>query len=471
MSIIYLCAMIRRIFGTITVILFLHTASMFFSGCAQIGAPSGGPKDTLPPVMIKAIPGNNQLNFSGNKIVLNFNEYIDVQDMQNNLLISPLPKNNPTISGNLKTITIKIKDTLQPNTTYNIDFGNAIKDINEANVLKNFSYTFSTGNTIDSLRLTGKVIMAETGKIDSTLLVLLYRNSPDSAVSTRRPDYISKVKGDGSFSFKNLPADVFNVYALKDGDGNKFYNSKTETFAFSDKSFNTSDNNDIALYAYAETKQQAPAAASGTSKKEKEKFLRYSNNFINGKQDILQPLELSFKNALKTFNDDSIFLCDTNFIKITNSNISIDSTRKKIIIIAAWAPDQSLLLTIPASSLEDSMGLKLSKNDTLRFVTKGNAEYGSLKLTFKNLDLSKHPLLQFMEGDNIKWKFTVTSDGWYNKMMLPGDYDVRLLYDENNNGQWDPGNYKNKLQPEKAITLPKKITIKADWENEQDIEL
>jgi hypothetical protein len=462
--------MIRSLLGIFFLALCCQVLSTLISGCAQIGAPTGGLKDTLPPVLVKAVPENNQLNFTGNKIVLNFNEYIEVQDLQNNLLISPFPKNNPSISGNLKTITIKIKDTLQPNTTYNIDFGNAIKDINEGNVMKDFSYVFSTGNNIDSLRLSGKVIMAETGKIDSTLLVLLYRNAPDSAVTSRKPDYVSRVKGDGSFSFKNLPSDEFNVYALKDGDGNKYYNSKTEIFAFSDNSFNTKNNNDILLYAYAEAKQQN-SVASGVSKKEKDKSLRYGTNFINGKQDLLQSLELSFKNALKTFNADSILLSDTNFIKVTNANILLDSNRKKIIINTSWKADASYILTIPAETIEDSMGLRFAKNDTIRFMSKANADYGSLKLTFKNIDLSKHPLLQFMEGENIKWKFSVSSNEWFNKMMLPGDYDVRLLYDENNNGQWDPGNYTNKLQPEKAIVIPKKISIKADWENEQDIEL
>lgn len=463
--------MIRNFLGIFVSVLCFQILSVFISGCAQIGAPTGGPKDTLAPVLVKATPENNQLNFAENKIVLSFNEYIEVQDLQNNLLISPFPKNNPVISGNLKTITIKIKDTLQPNTTYNIDFANAIKDVNEGNILKNFNYTFSTGNNIDSLRLSGKVIMAETGKVDSTLLVLLYRNAPDSAVTSRRPDYISKVKGDGGFSFKNLPADDFKVYALKDGDGNKYYNSKTEMFAFNDKSFNTKNSNDILLYAFAEARQETKTTGSGASKSDKEKSLRYGSNLINGKQDLLQPLELSFKNALKKFNPDSVLLSDTNFIKIANANVSIDSSRKKIIINTEWIADAAYILRIPAETIEDSTGLKFAKSDTIHFMGKANSDYGSLKLTFKNLDLSKHPLLQFMEGDKIKWKFSVSSNEWFKKMMLPGDYDVRLLYDENNNGQWDPGNYTNKLQPEKAIVLPKKISIKADWENEQDIEL
>jgi hypothetical protein len=87
------------------------------------------------------------------------------------------------------------------------------------------------------------------------------------------------------------------------------------------------------------------------------------------------------------------------------------------------------------------------------------------------MDLTKHPLLLFMDGDNIKWKYPLLSNEWTNKMILPGEYEVRLLYDENNNGQWDPGDYSTKLQPEKAIALPQKLSIKADWENEREIVL
>ncbi|MBS1496150.1 MAG: Ig-like domain-containing protein, partial [Bacteroidetes bacterium] len=144
-------------------IVYLYSVATFSSGCAQIGAPVGGPKDSLPPVLVKANPPQNTTNFQGKKISLNFDEYLDVQDIQTNLLVSPLPKNNPRILNNLKNISIIFKDTLLPNTTYSINFGNAIKDVNEGNVLKNFSYVFSTGKIIDSLTFSGHVFIAETG--------------------------------------------------------------------------------------------------------------------------------------------------------------------------------------------------------------------------------------------------------------------------------------------------------------------
>ena len=131
--------------------------------------PTGGPKDSIPPRLVSASPTLNSTNVKGNKITLTFNEYIDLKEAQTNVLISPLPKKQPSIDFKLKTVTVKLKDTLLPNTTYSINFGNAIVDNNEGNPLKDFTYVFSTGNQIDSFTLSGKVILAETGKYDSTI--------------------------------------------------------------------------------------------------------------------------------------------------------------------------------------------------------------------------------------------------------------------------------------------------------------
>jgi len=462
--------MIKRGIIFIGIAFAFQICSLFITGCAQIGSPTGGPKDTSAPVLIKAMPLNNQTNFSGNKITLSFDEYVDLQDIQSNLLVSPSPKNNPNINSNLKTITIKLKDSLLPNTTYAINFSNAIKDINEGNILSNFVYTFSTGAYIDSLQLEGKVMMAETGKIDSTLTVLLYKNASDTDITSRRPDYISRLKGDGSFTLKNLPSGNFKIYALKDGDGNKYYNAATEPFAFFDTEINPLDsNNKIQLFAYSEKKQDLNTSSS--VKNEKEKKLKLANNFIYGKQDLLNTLQLTSNVPLQQFDADSIILMDTSFVKIKDYSINIDSSRKKISIDKKWPSNEPFNLLVFKNGLSDSSGLKLVKNDTIKFFTKSISEYGSLKITFKNIDLTQHPVLYFLEGENVKFTFDIQNENWENKMMLPGDFGLRILYDKNNNGQWDPGNYKLKLQPEISISLPEKINIKADWENEREIVL
>jgi hypothetical protein len=453
---------------TFGILFFGILLSILLVGCAQIGAPTGGPKDTLAPLLVRSIPEPGSVRFTGNKLILNFDEFIELQDIQNNLLIAPFQKNNPSVNYNLRTLTLKFKDSLLPNTTYVVNFGNAIKDINEGNVTKNFTYRFSTGDYLDSLTITGRVLLAENGKTDSSLLVMLYRNAPDSAVKTRKPDYITKLDGSGAFSFTNLPADDFSIYALKDGDGNRLYNAKTELFAFHDSIISSLKNNPIELFAYAGSK---PESATSQLKKEPEKKLRFIPQFINGKQDLLSPLELNFNNPLKDVSFDSVMICDTTFQRLEDYKISMDSTRKKLKITHTWQEDLPLYLIITPNAVTDSADQHLTKSDTLRFYTSKKSEYGSLKLRFKNLELNKHPMLLFMDGEQIKSKFELTSDEWKTELILPGEFEIRILYDENQNGIWDPGDYEQRRQPEKAISVPQKISIKANWENERDIEL
>lgn len=112
--------MVKYGFSALAVLAGYALLALITGGCAQMGYPTGGPKDSLPPVLIKATPEINTVNFSGNKITLQFNEYIDIQNIQDNLLVSPLAKKNPNVSGNLKTLVIKLRDTLKQNTTYTL---------------------------------------------------------------------------------------------------------------------------------------------------------------------------------------------------------------------------------------------------------------------------------------------------------------------------------------------------------------
>ena len=224
----------KHILFSLFIVSLLYIIGISNAGCGQVGMPTGGPKDSIPPRLVSASPALNSVNVKDNKITLTFNEYVDLKEAQTNVLISPLPKKQPAIDFKLKTVTVKLKDTLLPNTTYSINFGSSIVDNNEGNPFKNFTHVFSTGNQIDSFTLTGKVILAENGKHDSTLIAMLYRKTDDSAVQKNRPDYVARLSGDGSFTFVNLPAGSFNIYALKDNDGGKTYNSKKEMFAFAE---------------------------------------------------------------------------------------------------------------------------------------------------------------------------------------------------------------------------------------------
>ncbi|MEO8414599.1 MAG: Ig-like domain-containing domain [Ginsengibacter sp.] len=449
----------------------IYIISVLGSSCAQIVAPTGGPRDSIAPILVEATPPNGTLHFEGNRITLTYDEYIQLDSkLSENLLVSPTPKLNPNITYKFKVVTIKIRDTLEPNTTYRFDLGNSIKDLNEGNPFKDFSYVFSTGSFIDSLQFSGKVQLAETGKIDSTLLVFLYKDLDDSAVLKHKPRYITRLDSSGNFTFHNLSGGVYNLYALKDESGQKVYNHGDELFAFSDSTVNVGDSTKpVELFAYAEEKPKAKSTTTTTGSADKK--LKYTPSIENGRQDLLTPLTLEFNHKLKNFDSLKIELTDTLFNPDKSARVSIDTTGKKITLKHTWLDNTDYRLIISKDFATDTLGVALLKSDTIHFKAKREGDYGSIKINFKNLEKFKHPVLEFVLNNEIVNAFPLTSPQWSVKLFNPGDYEVRILEDRNQDGIWDPGNYHLKLQPEKVYAIPQKINIRADWENERDIEL
>ncbi len=447
------------------------------TGCANIIPPGGGPIDSFPPVLLSAIPKDSATGFTGNKIVLNFNEYVDLQNTFENVVVSPLPKNAPIITNNFRTVSVKIKDTLEPNTTYAINFGNAIRDINEGNVMKNFTYAFSTGNKLDGNTLSGKVVLAETGRIDSTLIVVLHRNADDSAVAKERPRYLAHLDGKGMFKFSYLPSGSFALYAIPN-DYSRHYDDSTKPFAFADSLIKTSDSGFVALYAYTLPKIDTARKASTNNtndkkaKEEKEKKLRIQPVMFGGKQDVLTNLEIGFNKRIKTIDTTRIILTDTNNRRMTDYAVIADTTGNRFMIAAKWPFATAYKLIVDSTALVDSTGQSLSRNDTLVFMTKKSEDYGSIRLRFANIDLTKNPVLQLVLGDKIIESVPLLQKEWYRKLFNPGEYDLRILYDKNKNGIWDPGHFFGlHRQPEIVITLDTKLSVRANWDNEKDITL
>lgn len=471
----------KRIFLFSFLIFIISQIVVLSPGCANIVPPLGGPRDSLPPRLVKSSPADSTRNFTGNKIVFTFDEFVDLQSVQENLTVSPLPRNNPNIDFRLNTITVKLKDSLEANTTYSLDFGNAIKDYNEGNILKRFTYTFSTGRYIDSLELRGKVVLAETGKTDSTLIVMLHSSPNDSAVVKEKPRYITKVESNGTFVFKNLPPKTFYVYALKDeGNTLRYFNDK-QLFAFADKPVVVSGKTDpVTLYAYA-VKQVAPAAVnlsvSPTNKiktgNNSEKRLRFQTNLINNQQDLFSEFVLSFDQPLRRFDSTRIRLyTDSVYTPVTLYSFKKDSSNKKIHLVHTWKENTSYHIILDKDFAEDSSGKKLLKTDTLSFTTKKLGDYGALKIKFRNLDIGKNPILLFVQNNIITSSFPLSSADFSQVSFFPGEYELRILYDENKNGSWTPGDFFGKhRQPEIVKPVERRISIKPAWQNEFEIAL
>ena len=203
------------------------------AACANMGRPEGGPRDELPPVYVRSNPALGQLNFSGNKITVDFDENIALDDAMNKIVVSPAQKTTPAISSNGRRVTIELRDTLQPNTTYTVDFADAVKDLNEGNVLDGFAIDFSTGETLDSLCISGMVFEAETLEPAQGMLVGVYSNLSDTAITTLPLERITKTNQLGQFTLRNLKEGTYRVFALN--DVNRDYHwDRSEDIAFYD---------------------------------------------------------------------------------------------------------------------------------------------------------------------------------------------------------------------------------------------
>jgi hypothetical protein len=452
------------------------------TGCASIVPPTGGPKDSLPPVILNVTPKDSTLNFNSKKILFNFNEFIQLNEVQKNLLVNPTPKINPILDVKLKTITVTIKDTLEENTTYALDFGNAIRDLNEGNVLRDYTYIFSTGQKLDSLKLAGKVIVAETGKTDSTLFVMLHKSLDDSAVVKDRPRYVTRVDSGGNFQFNNLAPGTFAIYALKDEGGSRRYLSKDQLFAFADSPVTSqSQKRDIILYAFTEkdtTKETTGVSKQPPAKKKgipgADRVLKMQTNLVSGGElDLLSNLELNFfPDPLRYFDSTKVLFTDEAFKPLTNYYFKKDTSNKKITLVYPWTENTRYNLVLDTAFAEDTMGRKLLKKDTISFQTKRNSDYGLVRLRFLKLPLKDHPVLQFVQGEEVKYSHVFTNNEFYAKLFLPGEYELRIVFDTNKNGVWDTGEFfKKHLQPEKVQRITRKIMVKPNWDNEIDIQL
>jgi Bacterial Ig-like domain len=431
-------------------------------------------RDTLPPVLVKSTPPDSGRNVRTNKITLEFDEYVQLQNAQQQVVISPVPKIMPLIESKLRTVTIRLKDSLEPNTTYSINFGQSLVDVDENNPMKNFTFIFSTGHVVDSGKLSGRVLMAENGKADSTLIVILYRDLSDTAVIKLKPRYFARLDKEGFFSFRYLANGKYNVFALKDADGSLHFDQPTEMIGFLDQPIEIDANSEpVKLYAFSEIGEgpRKSPSTQGTkpSTSKEDKRLHYSLNLDNNTLDILGDLQVKFDRKPTVYDTAKISLRNEKGLRVSPYKLALDSNILKI--THAWIPGTKYSLLIEKDFAEDSLGNKIIRNDTIHFETKKEADYGSLRLRLLNLDTSLQPILLFYKGDELKKSVPLRSGRIEFSKIIPGEYDIRILFDRNRNGKWDTGNFSEKLQPEIVKPRKEKLNIRANWDNEVDINL
>lgn len=475
--------------GTILSLLIL-----FLGSCANIVPPSGGPKDVTPPKLLSISPADSQLNKRVTEIVLRFDEYIVLADAATQIQISPLLPLPLTTTAHLKSVKISIPDTvLEPQTTYRISFGKAIRDLHENNEYHGQSYTFSTGSYFDSLSLNGVVINASLGLPDSAAFVLLYSaKESDSAIVQRKPAYVTHVDSRGVFSFKGLPARAFKIYALRDENANLTFDGSGEWIGFADSTVMPGSDSlgSISLYTFPEIINANDTARAGTQGVLKKFGDRKKPEFSVGirpgayvvgadtsdakkrTQDITKDLEISFGRKLKEgLHEEHIFLsADSNSMTVEMPfKIETDSILLTYKLKTAWLENTLYTLRLQKGFAVDSNGSDLLP-ERYTFRTKREEDYGKLRVHLPSKYFGEGFIFQVSTATDTVYQAAVTDSLVSLLRLAPDTYTLRIIEDKNKNGRWDAGNLFLKIQPEKVIAYPHSINLKAGWEQQIDFE-
>jgi len=513
--------------------------------CAKKGRPSGGAIDIEPPVMLKATPENYSINFTGHEIKIYFNEYVKLNDLTKQLIISPPLNIRPLITpqgGASKYVKIKIYDTLQPNTTYSFNFGKSIVDNNEGNPYPYFKYVFSTGKSIDSLKLSGSIRDAIAKTADDFVSVMLYEvdsTFTDSVVYNKTPRYITNtLDSTTSYKFENLKAGKYLLTALKEESDNYKFNQKTDKIAFK-KDFITIPNDESHELTLFKEIQNYRALKPKQERKNRIKF-RYEGEAID---DVLIKL-LSDKKIVSTITKEvdndtlqywfkpNVDLDSLNFTMIHKQEIDSFTVRmrkkvkadslsfKSISTTLVLEENYKITPSIPVTKIDNSkikildkdsvivpftssidkltsiINLEFKKeesqkyaisilpqaftdffdatNDTLNYKasTKALSAYATFKITLNNAP--KTPLIVQLVSKAGEVKYEKSGTGIYVfdfLNVIPNTYNIRVVFDDNNNKKYDTGNYLKKIQPERIAYHPEEHKVKSNWDVDEQFTL
>jgi uncharacterized protein (DUF2141 family) len=380
--------------------------------CAIIVGPQGGPKDILPPLILKETPVNKSVNFNEKKIILQFNEYIKLNDPGKEMIISPLINPAPEISVKKKSLTIQFDEKLKDQTTYTIQFGKSVSDITENNVLPDYAYVFSTGPKLDSLEISGKAKDLISNTYKENIKIMLHLNGNDSSIYKLKPEYYTKTQKEGSYVFENLHLNKYKIYALDDENGNYLFD-KGEKIAFLADSVNLKVNINLKdLNLFKENEEKIKVTDFG-SRQINKYFLSVNAPFDSMKfyHIISEDKNELVKNLKITENKDSAYFWITQ----------VTDTMKMIVDI--WGENyttDTLLINIGKKSIRAKPPAKLSIKFKNQIYTTGkmfiefnepviNTDINQMMLYIDTIKMSKTPELIFTDSSftlaELKYNF------------------------------------------------------------------
>ena len=543
------------------------TVSLFLS-CANTKPPTGGPRDTLAPVLIYADPEMGELNFKGNEIELEFDEFVEAPQLFNKLIITPTIQSKFKSSVNRRSVIIRFNEDepFEENTTYTLNFQDAIVDITEKNPTDSNRFVFSTGDYLDSLYINGKITNLMTGKVVEEATVALYNANDTLNVFEDKPLYFGKTTSNGVYSIENIKNGRYLLFAFKDQNKNLTLETNSEAYGFYGDTLNLDNSIDSLKIPIQKLNVSEIFVLSkfptgryfeinfnkaitdfkldpeinnlniSANLVDNNKKLRIYNTFetIDSLQTILtvsdsidqvaidtfyvkfqpsqrepNPLTLSVKPATNT-SIEKEFIAQLKFSKPVES-INFDSIYFRydslnVIQFTAedsieWSQhqDQALIyksLFNPADTVKNDvnqngrsenisrtsteimfnvgkgafMGVEndSSESKTLKYSFKIPEQYGSINGSIDTYYNSF--IVQLLNNRNDVVSQIINVKNFIFNLIEPGEYRIRVLVDENNNGEWDPGNIKELIEPEKVMfyrdstTSQETLLLKANWE-------
>lgn len=507
-------------------------------GCARRGRPEGGPKDFDKPIMVRAEPEFLSLQFDDDEIRIYFDEFVKLQNVTSQLIVSPPLKYPPVITPQgtpSKRIIIKLNDTLLENTTYTFNFGQSVEDNTERNVLDNFKYIFSTGDYIDSLRIGGRISDSfdlEMTKGPTVMLFPVDSSYTDSIVFKEKPTYVGSTVDSLSWSITNVKAGQYRLIALNDRSKNYVYNPAEDKIAFYQGIVELPGDT---IYDLRLFKEQLPFKLEGRPKevsrghlifgfegeasdteievlsdtpdgfrsfyfrdREKDTIHYYMSGFeqdsirmivgseqardtvkINLDDEEIDSMKIGFshygvlnpRDTLKILSNVPIMDLDSTKFHFFDSDTvdvayryAFSPERERVFVFFDKEFQKDYQIDILPGGLKDIFGIS---NDSLKvkFKTGRASDYCSVFLTLDNLD--RYPVIVDLINDRgmLVAKAVATEPREFEfRNLEPSRFKVRIIYDDNNNGLWDTGNFLESLQPEEVYYFKNVIEAKANWE-------
>ena len=506
---------------------------IFFSSCAKRGVPVGGEKDEIPPKFTRAQPENNSTFFDDKKIRIYFDEYIKLDKLSSQLVVSPpIEKFKYSIfpqGGASKFIDIEINDELDENTTFVFNFGESIKDNNEGNLLPYFKYVFSTGSYIDSLELKGNINTVYNRKKDDYVTAMLYpltESFNDSIIFKEKPLYVASTLDSTFFNFTNIKNGSYYLIAVKDINNNFIFDPLNDKIAYhdsiitlpTDKLFDLNLFKENPSYKIFKPFQEFSNRVSfgfrgnidsikitsnvsnihSTITKDREKdtihywFRDFEYDTLSFNVSNKDSINL-FKLPKRDYEKDTLILSEENssfelgnkfILNSTVPILKIDSTKIKIInkdsVVQSFKskikdeidivfdfeilPNDKYSIEVLPNGITDFFG---NSTDTLNysFTTKKRSDYGNIYVNLSRISFKPIIVDLINMNEEIVMSKTLLNslEACVFENIKPGDYNLRLIHDKNNNGKWDTGDYLNKNKPEEVIHYNDTIKVRANW--------